>query len=52
MEIPGQRVLTVFLCFLVGGSVAAVEQLIRPDPVIAHGGRTDSLRMPQPEFRR
>ena len=37
-----QRGLTVFLCFLVVGSVAAVEQLIWPDPVMAHGGRTDS----------
>ena len=37
-----QRGLTVFLCFLIGGSVAAVEQLISPDPVMAHGGRTDS----------
>ena len=36
-----QRSLTVFLCFLVGGSVAAVEQAIWPDTVIAHGGRTD-----------
>ena len=37
-----QRGLAVFLCFLIGGSVTAVEQLIGPDPVMAHGERTDS----------
>ena len=47
-----QRSLTVFLCFLVGGSVAAVEQAIWPDTVIAHGGRNRQVRMPQSAFER